>query len=347
MPRSAGAVRAEQDLIRLCHSGTTGDALRHGILRGLRRLIPTDAVFFATADPDTFLFTGAWPEEPLDRATRLFLDNEFGTADVNKFAALASAPKHVATLDEATRRERASSERYREIMRPLGLGDELRAALVAGDRCWGYLCLHRADGRLGFSRVEAAVLARVAPHIAQALRSAMLLDGAGPAEPTAPGIVVLDDELALVATTPEADHLLSLVEDTSRLPLPSPVYAVARTLQGIELGTAPPSTLPTGRLATSAGSWVNLSASRLSTGQLAVVVEPVQTRAAASLLLSAHGLSQREAEVARLVLRGRPTRSIAAELHISAHTVQDHLKGVFDKVGVRSRRELVGKILSG
>jgi DNA-binding CsgD family transcriptional regulator len=151
-----------------------------------------------------------------------------------------------------------------------------------------------------------------------------------------------------MATTPAAEQLLSMVDGTTgQLPLPSPVYAVARALEAIERGTALPCALPTGRIPTLAGSWLNLSASRLSTGQLAVIVEPVEPRAAASLLLSAHGLSPREAEVARLVLRGRPTRAIAAELHISGHTVQDHLKGVFDKVGVRSRCELVGKILSG
>jgi DNA-binding CsgD family transcriptional regulator len=62
-------------------------------------------------------------------------------------------------------------------------------------------------------------------------------------------------------------------------------------------------------------------------------------------MLSACGLSPREAEIARLVLRGSPTRTIADELHISPHTVQDHLKAVFDKLGVRSRRDLVSHLL--
>jgi DNA-binding CsgD family transcriptional regulator len=64
------------------------------------------------------------------------------------------------------------------------------------------------------------------------------------------------------------------------------------------------------------------------------------------LLLSAYGLSAREADVARLVLRGASTTAIVDALHISKHTVQDHLKAVFDKTGVRSRRDLVGRMLT-
>ena len=348
MPRRASARHAEQEIIRHCHSGLDVGEVQRRVLRSLRRLMSIDAAFWATADPETLLFAGASSEEPLTESAPLFLDNEFGCQDVNKFTALATSARHVASLDAATGGDRLSSARYRHIMRPLGLGDELRAALVTGSYCWGFLCLHREDHPLGFSPVEAAVLARVGPHIAHALRQAVLrarspsLDGDGP------GVVLLADDFSVVAITSQAEHLLSLLSNgpPAEHPLPVTVRAVAVALAAVEHGTS--TSLPSARVLTRIGQWLSVHASRLhgpGEPHIAVVLEPTEVRDSAPLVLAAYGLSRREAEVARLVLRGSSTRAISDALHISGHTVQDHLKAVFDKVGVRSRRDLVGRLL--
>ena len=93
-----------------------------------------------------------------------------------------------------------------------------------------------------------------------------------------------------------------------------------------------------------------LSASRLrSTGgqdQIIVIFELAQPTEIAPLILLAYDLTKREGEVTQCVLRGNSTNEIAAILHISSNTVQDHLKAIFEKVGVSSRRELAARIFT-
>jgi DNA-binding CsgD family transcriptional regulator len=101
------------------------------------------------------------------------------------------------------------------------------------------------------------------------------------------------------------------------------------------------------RVLSASGTWVVLHGACLvadGSRRVAVIVEPAHPARIAPLLMAAYGLTSREQEVTRLVLQGDSTTEIAARLVISPHTVQEHLKHIFEKTGVRSRRELTGKV---
>jgi DNA-binding CsgD family transcriptional regulator len=282
----------------------------------------------------------------------VFLENEFGQRDVNKFTALAIAPDHVKSLDAATSDDRRTSARYVEVMAPLGLGDELRAALVSAGRCWGVLCLHRTDTPTGFGVADTALVRRLVPHLAEGLRRAIVAATAIAPQPTirGPGVIVLDEHLSISSTNAEAEQWMADLYDPRWMDagpgsLPAAIHAAAA--QAGQPDSSRSETAAVTRLRTRGGDWLAVHVSRLGgpTGQTAVVVESARPMQMASLFLDAHGLTPAQMRVTSLVLQGRSTKEIVKQLHISAYTVQEHLRCVFDKFGVGSRRELVAALL--
>ena len=299
------AARVEQEIIRLCHAGLDSRALRVESVRRLRKVVPIDSFWFATADPATLLFTSSVVENIPEEATPSFVANEFLQPDINKWTALAGATRPVNGLYAATRGEPDTSPRYREILEPLGWGDELRAVLRYGGACWGFMCLHRDKSRPGFTAEDIAFLHRLTPHLATGLRTALLLaNSESGLASEGPGLLVLADDLSIVATTRAAERWLAELADwPCRGELPQAVYGVAarlRALEREERGQA--DLMPRARIRTASGRWLLLHASTNGRG------------------------------------RGRAS--------ISSLTVQQHLKAVFDKTGVRSRRDLVAQIFT-
>lgn len=339
---AAGADRLDV-LIRRCYAGLETDELRSEVLARLRGILTVDAAFFATVDPATLLFTSAIADDPLREATGEFLANEFGGADVNKFAMLASSAEPVGSLDHATRGDRSASARSVELMTPLGLGDELRAALVSAGRCWGVLCLHREDAEGGFSERDLQVVRRLGPHLAEGLRRSLLVGGERPHGAVGPGVLILDSELAVVSVSAEAEYWLTELDDqswTRRSEVPVSVLMAAAQLGRLEH-------VSDLKVRGRSGRWLAVHAAVLrgEDEQTAVVIEPATPAQLGSLLLDVHGLTPAQQRVTALVLRGRSTRQIVDELHLSPHTVQEHVRAAYDKVGVGSRRELVTALL--
>ena len=352
MEREHERRRTEQEIVRVCHAGLDSRTLRVEALRCLRSVVPVDVLFCATVDPATLLFTGSVVEEIPEQVTSAFLANEFLENDVNKFVYLARAGQPVQGLYEATQGEPERSPRYREILAPLGFGDELRAALRVGAVTWGVVCLHRELASPGFTSAETAFLGQVAPHLAEGLRTALLMNAVSEPGPDGPGLVVLTDDFSIASTTPGAERWLAELGDwPRRSEPPQALRTVATRLEAIErAGETVPELLPRARTQTRSGRWLLLHAARLSgvsgDRQIAVILEPAGPAEVAPLVLQAYGLTDREAQVAQLVLRGLSTGEITDSLFITALTVQQHLKAVFDKTGVRSRRELVAQVFA-
>jgi DNA-binding CsgD family transcriptional regulator len=108
-----------------------------------------------------------------------------------------------------------------------------------------------------------------------------------------------------------------------------------------------PGAVALARVLSRGGTWVVLHGAPLTSAgerRVAVIIEPAHPARVFPLLMAAYGLTERERDVVRLILQGGSTTQIAEELVVSVHTVQQHLKSIFGKTGVRSRRELVGKV---
>lgn len=314
----------------------------------LRKAVPFDGFCSMTVDPATMLLTShiahdSVKPEDVPRLGR----NQFLEEDVNKFGVLARAPLSAGVLTQATRHRPDHSSRYRDILRPNGFRDELRFTLLDEGACWGWVALYRREQSDDFEVADAELAASLSQLLAQGLRRAILL-AAIPTDdgPGAPGLILLAPGGAIEAMTPAAKRCLSqlIAAAPAEGDLPAVVNSVAyRALLTARGGGHEGSRA---RVPTS-GGWLVIHGSVVgdpAEGRIAVILEPARSHEIAPLIVAAYGLTARERQVTQLVLHGLGTAEIAGQLHLSEYTVQDHLKAIFEKAGVHSRKELVARI---
>jgi DNA-binding CsgD family transcriptional regulator len=201
-----------------------------------------------------------------------------------------------------------------------------------------------------FSDDETGFLRAAAPFLGEGARRALLIGEArDPDGPHAPSLLVLSAAGEVESSTPGVERWVSDLPggdwDAGRLP--QAVMSVAAQALRSAAGRDAPGEVALARVLSHSGTWVVLhGATMVSEGpqRVAVIVEPAHPARIAPLLMAAYGLTEREQEVTKLVLQGESTGEIAERLIVSPHTVQQHLKNIFEKTGVRSRRDLTGKV---
>jgi DNA-binding CsgD family transcriptional regulator len=342
--------RASDRIARLAGQGLDLVSFWRASTEVLDRAVPHGgAPCWFTLDPVSLLVTSHFDEGVPELPPKWAL-NEYYQDDVNKLADVARSRRGISTLHEATGGDPTGSPRWHFNM-TLGGDQELIAALrTSSGEVWGALGLYRGPGRPLFDDQELAFVRAVAPNLAEGARRGLLVgEATDPEGPDAPGLLVLSQEGEVESAMPGVERWLAALPDgdwdAGRLP--SAVLAVAgRALRTAEHPDQP-GEVAVSRVLSRSGTWVVLHGASLVTGgarRVAVIVEPAHPARIAPLLMSVYGLTEREQQVTQLVLQGNSTAEIAERLVVSAHTIQQHLKRIFDKTGVRSRRDLVGKV---
>jgi DNA-binding CsgD family transcriptional regulator/GAF domain-containing protein len=301
-----------------------------------------------TLDPSTLLVTShyntAMPVLPPDYLTSDCVDD--GGMSLCQIARL---PAGAATVHETTKGDPSRSEAWRRYVQAFGAEQHLAVALrTRSGTSYGVVNLYREPGAAPFTQDDIAFMRAVSKHIATGTARGLLIGEAAEDGPNAPVLLVLDEEWQLQSMTPGAESMLGVLPGgevwRTRGALPPVVLSVAGS--AITLPDAADDRR-SARVRTEDGRWVTLHGAPLLTGhrqRVAVIIERAAPDRISPLLMEAYGLSEREKEITRHVLRGDSTQEIASDLFLSPQTVQQHLRHVFEKTGVHSRRELVTKV---
>ena len=335
------AYRARRDITALAAGGLGVSDLHAAAIRLIEAKVGTDLSCWATIDPETLVIstmTSGDARIPAEYEPRL-ARAEYTGNEPHTFATLAHRKQPMARLSDLPDRDRRRSARLNNVWRPLGLEQELRVMFLTDRTCWGAAGMVRAGS--DFTDRETDFLVAVAPAVASATRLAVRSEALCLTPWGHPAIVVVGPRGEPRAVTAAAQEWQQRLDEIApgRFALMMQVMAFgARTASSGGFRA---------RLRDARGQWAFLEASPLIGGdddQVAVTIEPASGNQLIGLLLVAYGLTTREREICHEVIAGHSTAHIATRLFISNNTVQDHLKSVFAKVGVRSRGELVARL---
>lgn len=347
MPRlSSRDQTAFSGIKRLCHGGLGSAELREAVGDRLRRHLKADFLAFVAADPATALPVHA-VHDPRPGQCQAAEEKALIVSPAFDYGRHVRSGRRVFRVDELAALGRGEQDPYlREVLLAYGLRHELQLHCVAAARVWGGLHLGRRLGRDAFEARDLHFLDLVAPHVTAGLRAAASRAALAAAPGSGVGLVVIGPDGGIELVNEVAERFVSGGAMRAVESRWSAIWTVAGLLsrEAHEDRRVPALTLVDEEFGEAYRVRAERTVAADGRPRRLVFIEPRRAADHADALL-ALGLTGREAEVALAVVRGNTTAQIAAALAISPHTVQDHLRRTFEKLGVGSRRALAALLL--
>lgn len=335
--------RAQEAVDHACEIAIDATGLRVAVVKILRRHVPFDCHVWVLTDPETGVGAAPYADIPELSALPTVVLARYLTPELRWTTAT-----HVTRLSEL-RADQASL--WRTVLAPYSVTDVV--SVVHGDRygTWAFLDLWRRGGT--FTDTETALLATTRGALTAAIRrlqaSSLALPPTVEQEAGGPGVLLVGEDLRPIGDTATARAWLArLLPPSAEDPaVPAVALNVAAQLLAREAGVDDQPARA--RVHLGGGRWITARADRWQAAQgpplIAVSLEETAPRDRLEVYTRAHGLTERETEVVGLLALGLDTHAVADRLGLSPHTVQDHLKSVFDRTGIRSRAVLLSRAL--
>jgi len=263
-------------------------------------------------------------------------------------------------------REFLNSRFYQEFLAPMSIYHVLLMGLTAGDRPLGVVGFHRPRNAPAFSEREIAMAEIIAPYFASATLRTLNLEQLSEREQILnylsarsfnQCLLVLDEALRPIFASDALADLLqpeTAIRPAYLCPRENLIIPRAILQQCVHMKNPDGACKQDGAVAKiklqlpgdAHPVGVTIRAVNWNGGALRFVIS-FQKEAQPEMqyeLLTRHGLTARQADIAQLVSVGLTNAEIAEKLCISTRTVENHLRTIYEKAGVNNRTSLIYRL---
>lgn len=351
---------------RLSSLDIDGTTLAPALLDTLHGLVPSYSNCLVRLKPD-FDISYIYDENP-DSAglIPLYAQEYFDTRECQVMTGFSQAAKTelgVTGLQDALKvssKAYYQHDFYNEIFRPMGYRDFIRVTLREAGTPVGVLSLHRSKNDPQFTPKDRYQLNAIAPFLAFALNKTSEVTTQTLVDSDESAMIIANCRGQILSISHHAEELLRHAfhpqlpsQNEQQIPksLAGLVNEACRHLKSMNSDNGP-KTPPIWHFKNPLGGftfkayWLSGSSCQNGGDIMGITIQrqiPKQLKMVKQL--ERFGLTDRQFEVAMLMLEGHSRTKIAKKLNVSAHTVVYHCREIYSRLGINSREELSGKLL--